>query len=163
VINWIWTPTRHIIIKQVLEYGKLNDWQQIKNYYGIKTIALISMRFRSLEKKALSFISALYGIPIQNFRCFTYQQSIPPHWSLLNQIQAIDEFSQLRLVGGTALALQLGHRRSIDLDFFGDINFEDLDFVRIFKGFKSIERIQKSRNINIFEINEVKVDFVNYT
>ena len=27
-----------------------------------------------------------------------------------------------RLVGGTALALQLGHRKSVDLDFFGQIN-----------------------------------------
>lgn len=26
-----------------------------------------------------------------------------------------------RLVGGTALALQIGHRKSVDLDFFGHI------------------------------------------
>jgi hypothetical protein len=30
-----------------------------------------------------------------------------------------DEFVNLRLVDGTALALQLGHRKSIDLDLFG--------------------------------------------
>jgi hypothetical protein len=28
-------------------------------------------------------------------------------------------FSGLRLVGGTSLALQIGHRRSIDIDLFG--------------------------------------------
>ncbi len=29
------------------------------------------------------------------------------------------ELEGMRLVGGTSLALQYGHRRSVDLDFFG--------------------------------------------
>jgi predicted nucleotidyltransferase component of viral defense system len=32
---------------------------------------------------------------------------------------ALEELSSYYLVGGTALALQLGHRVSVDLDFFG--------------------------------------------
>jgi len=32
----------------------------------------------------------------------------------------------MRLVGGTSLALQYGHRRSVDLDFFGSTT-EDID------------------------------------
>lgn len=69
------------IIRQVLEYGKLQDWILIKNYYGIKKISQKAMAFRSLEKKALSFISTLSGISITKFRCYTTQQSIPPHWN----------------------------------------------------------------------------------
>jgi hypothetical protein len=38
---------------------------------------------------------------------------------ILKQISAAPEFSGFRLVGGTSLALQYGHRKSIDLDFFG--------------------------------------------
>ncbi len=38
--------------------------------------------------------------------------------SLLKMLQAIPELADTRLVGGTALALQLGHRISVDLDFF---------------------------------------------
>jgi hypothetical protein len=34
--------------------------------------------------------------------------------------------SQMRLVGGTSLALQYGHRRSVDLDFFGSTT-EDVE------------------------------------
>jgi len=34
------------------------------------------------------------------------------------------------LGGGTALDLQLGHRRSDDLDFFATEDFEDLSFQR---------------------------------
>jgi ligand-binding sensor protein len=70
---------------------------------------------------------------------------------LLKQIQSIDEFAELRLVGGTALALQIGHRRSIDLDFFGNVEFEKLNTNELFKDFTSVEVHQKSRHINIYE------------
>lgn len=75
----------------------------------------------------------------------------------------MEEFSELCLVGGTALALQLGHRKSIDLDFFGLVEFEQLAINELFIGFNSVEVLQKTKNINIFEINDVKVDFVNYS
>ena len=35
---------------------------------------------------------------------------------LLKRLQQIRELANTRLVGGTALALHLGHRKSIDLD-----------------------------------------------
>jgi Nucleotidyl transferase AbiEii toxin, Type IV TA system len=38
---------------------------------------------------------------------------------LLEEIQKVTLFKKLRLVGGTSLALQMGHRISVDLDFFG--------------------------------------------
>ena len=38
-------------------------------------------------------------------------------------------FQKARLVGGTALALQYGHRISIDLDFFGNIE-EDNETIK---------------------------------
>jgi predicted nucleotidyltransferase component of viral defense system len=75
----------------------------------------------------------------------------------------IDEFNSLRLVGGTSLALQIGHRKSIDLDFFGEIDFTYLNIKEVFKSFDKIESFKNSKHINIFEINNVKVDFVNYT
>ena len=43
---------------------------------------------------------------------------------LLKGLMSEPLFSDLRLVGGTALALQYGHRSSIDLDFFGKIDAE---------------------------------------
>ena len=69
------------IIQQVLEYGRISDWILIKSYYGISKIAQTAMNFRSLDKKALSFISFLSKTPIEEFRCYTYQQSTPPHWN----------------------------------------------------------------------------------
>jgi len=74
-----------------------------------------------------------------------------------------NDFAKLRLVGGTALALHLGHRKSIDLDLFGDVEFEDINIAKLFNDFKSVITLKKSKNINIFSINNVKVDFVNYS
>jgi predicted nucleotidyltransferase component of viral defense system len=82
---------------------------------------------------------------------------------LLKKLQQIPLFSELRLVGGTALALQLGHRNSIDLDFFGhlDVDHEILAKELEIAGFE-LQSMQGGKNIHQFSINGVKVDFVNY-
>lgn len=71
-------------------------------------------------------------------------------------------FSSLRLVGGTALALQYGHRSSIDLDFFGKIDAEDEVIKDILRKYGKLLVIKESKNIKIFQLDGVKVDIVNY-
>jgi len=73
------------------------------------------------------------------------------------------EFSGARLVGGTALALQLGHRKSVDLDFFGNIDFGNIDKTKVFEKYQQVRTLKTSENINILLIKGVKVDFVNYS
>ena len=46
----------------------------------------------------------------------------PKTLELLRRLQSLPIFEHSRLVGGTALALQLGHRKSIYLDMFGIID-----------------------------------------
>lgn len=47
-------------------------------------------------------------------------RTVEPHTlELLKRLSSMPIFSEMRLVGGTALALQYGHRKSVDLDFFG--------------------------------------------
>lgn len=79
---------------------------------------------------------------------------------LLKFIQQQPVFGELRLVGGTALALQYGHRESIDLDFFGQVELDDLAGYLLPYG--SLKLIRSSSNIKIYLINGIKVDFVNY-
>jgi predicted nucleotidyltransferase component of viral defense system len=81
---------------------------------------------------------------------------------LLIKIQSIPEFTKLRLVGGTALALQYGHRRSVDLDFFGNFEFEPISFENILASFESLRIVNNRPFIKQYFINEVKVDFVQY-
>jgi hypothetical protein len=47
---------------------------------------------------------------------------------LLLDLMASPVFSQFRLVGGTALASQLGHRKSVDIDLFTDAPYQSIDF-----------------------------------
>lgn len=49
----------------------------------------------------------------------------------LDMLMSADEFSAFRLVGGTSLSLQLGHRLSIDIDLFTDAEYKSIDFDRI--------------------------------
>jgi len=75
------TKDKAYIIKQVLEYGLINDWKLIQNYYGIKKIGETAKSFRELDDKSLSFIATLSKTPKKLFRCYNYQQSIPQHWN----------------------------------------------------------------------------------
>lgn len=49
-------------------------------------------------------------------------------WSSLKQLMLIEEFNSFRIVGGTSLSLQLGHRESIDIDLFTDADYDSIDF-----------------------------------
>lgn len=73
------------------------------------------------------------------------------------------EMSELRLVGGTALALLCGHRKSIDIDLFGKIDLTHQDVFRIQKEYSDkVEVLTSQRNIHISIVNGIKVDVVNY-
>ena len=50
-----------------------------------------------------------------------YEAVEPATLELLKQVQRIPFLSETRLVGGTSLALQIGHRKSVDIDLFGEI------------------------------------------
>lgn len=53
--------------------------------------------------------------------------------NVLNQLMAADTFDSFRLVGGTALSLQAGHRSSVDIDLFTDSPYGSTDFQSIAK------------------------------
>ena len=46
---------------------------------------------------------------------------------------ALNEFESFRLVGGTCLSLQLGHRVSTDIDLFTDEEYDSVDFASLDK------------------------------
>lgn len=51
--------------------------------------------------------------------------------STLLELMAAKEFKDFRLVGGTALSLQRGHRVSLDIDLFSDCDYGRIDFEAI--------------------------------
>ncbi len=81
---------------------------------------------------------------------------------LLRKLIQIDEFKELRLVGGTSLALQIGHRSSIDIDLFGTLEPDEFEIDKILSKIGSITLLKKTKNINVYLIDGIKVDLVNY-
>jgi predicted nucleotidyltransferase component of viral defense system len=82
---------------------------------------------------------------------------------LLKKLQRIPFLQDTRLAGGTALALQLGHRLSVDLDFFGAIITETEYILEELRNNNLEVRLDySSTNIKQFTIRNVKVDMVNY-
>ena len=81
---------------------------------------------------------------------------------LLNSLQSQPYLKGFYLVGGTALALRIGHRRSVDLDLFSNFSF---DVVQL------LENLTADYNFNLFfsanntikgSIDNVKVDFISH-
>jgi hypothetical protein len=81
---------------------------------------------------------------------------------LLKRLQASPLFSNMRLVGGTSLALQIGHRKSIDIDLFGQLNVDYEILIEELRSIGEVRPLSNSRNIHCFLINHIKVDIVNY-
>lgn len=81
---------------------------------------------------------------------------------LLKQLQSFQVFNQLRLVGGTGLALQIGHRKSVDIDLFGKVSGDEYDVLNQIQSISDYTVLKKSKNINVFLISGIKVDIVNY-
>ncbi len=71
---------RAYIIEKVLMYGKISDWRAIQAYYGNEVIKETALNIRNLDEKTLAFVSNLFNIPKEQFRCYTTKQSTPTHW-----------------------------------------------------------------------------------
>ena len=79
-----------------------------------------------------------------------------PTLDLLNKINESVLFQNYRLVGGTALALIHGHRKSIDLDFFGILNVEFDILIDELKTLGEVVLLKNSKNIHSLLINYIK-------
>lgn len=81
-----------------------------------------------------------------------------------NFLPFIKDFSKdFGLVGGTAIALHIGHRRSIDFDLFSDKEFENIRIAnKVKRGIKIEHTIVNRLGEFTFVSNNVKFTFFNY-
>jgi hypothetical protein len=84
----------------------------------------------------------------------------PGTLDLIKGIMAIPLPDNFRLVGGTALALQIGHRLSYDIDFFSDTPFASNDILEIIGQHYTIQIIRQNKGSAIVSIEDIKVDLV---
>jgi len=90
-------------------------------------------------------------------------------WDYLNILMKLEAFDDFRLVGGTSLSLQLGHRESVDMDLFTDVEYGSIDFADleavlrktfavVDSPFDGVEGMGKSYFIGTNENDLVKLD-----
>ena len=80
---------------------------------------------------------------------------------LLKKLMRDEQLSDFILAGGTNLALQIGHRKSIDLDLFTNKPFETAKLIRHLQdlyGFRV--RTKKERNTILGDIAGVRIDLI---
>lgn len=87
----------------------------------------------------------------------------------LQILMASEVFADFRLVGGTSLSLQIGHRMSVDIDLFSDVPYGSINFAEIesflkanfayVDGFSDLQpAMGKSYLIGTDKDNTVKID-----
>ncbi len=79
---------------------------------------------------------------------------------LLLELQQVKELKDFLLVGGTSLALQIGHRISIDLDLFSSSKVDISQIPNHIAHLGKIRIINQSPSVLNLFIDEIKVDFV---
>jgi hypothetical protein len=98
-----------------------------------------------------------------------YRALYPATLELLKKLMALPELQDFFLVGGTALALQIGHRISLDIDLFTQQDFDAQKlFLKLDNQFSISDLTEESNTLN-FNItypeksNEiVKIDLIKY-
>lgn len=70
-------------------------------------------------------------------------------WEQLVLLMGIKDLGSFRLVGGTSLSLLLGHRMSVDIDMFTDVEYEGIDFPHIYRILKKeLPYVSKEKWVN---------------
>ncbi|RPA66625.1 hypothetical protein EF405_20275 [Cyclobacteriaceae bacterium YHN15] len=73
--------SKSFIISRILEYGLTSDWKLALKFYGKNIILEVAKELKSLDPVALHFISAVFEVDLNEFRCYRLNQSAPNYWS----------------------------------------------------------------------------------
>jgi hypothetical protein len=68
------------VVRRVLERGSWDDWCLLRRHLGLARIVQVAQALRTLEPKALAFVSVVASIPRESFQCYTPKQSMPSSW-----------------------------------------------------------------------------------
>lgn len=86
----------------------------------------------------------------------------PKTFRLIQELHDLPQLKKFYLVGGTSLALQLGHRNSIDIDLFIQDDFDVDNIINILTPMYEVKEIFRRENTIIALINNIKTDFIKH-
>ncbi|OQX78760.1 MAG: hypothetical protein B6D61_04755 [Bacteroidetes bacterium 4484_249] len=92
-----------------------------------------------------------------------YQAVEPATLELLKELMSKSYLDRFSLVGGTALALHLGHRISVDIDLFtlDDFNSDEL-LTDLSTDFNTIKPLVKTKNSLLLELDGIRTDLIKF-
>jgi len=67
----------NFIIERVFERGDVEDVRNCRRYYGDDVIKVALLNAKYLSDGTHQFVSAIFAIPLDQFRCFTTRQLNP--------------------------------------------------------------------------------------
>ncbi|MBX9782668.1 MAG: nucleotidyl transferase AbiEii/AbiGii toxin family protein [Chitinophagaceae bacterium] len=86
----------------------------------------------------------------------------PDTFFLIQELQSISELKEFYLVGGTSLALQMGHRNSIDIDLFTQKDFNAEEIETVLKPKFHFTATLFKKNTMLASVNNIKTDFIKH-
>ena len=89
----------------------------------------------------------------------TVPDALARNLDLLGKEKAVEQFY---LAGGTALALQLGHRLSYDLDFFTERDFSERKLTEVLERLGEFSVDHRAEDTLLGSLNGVRISFFWY-
>ncbi|MCK5528227.1 MAG: nucleotidyl transferase AbiEii/AbiGii toxin family protein [Kiritimatiellae bacterium] len=91
-----------------------------------------------------------------------YKTVSPPLIELLQNLMKEDLLKPFILVGGTSLALRLGHRISSDIDLFSVKSFDVDHITQLLRKEYMIQALETAENTIRGSINDIKIDIISH-
>jgi hypothetical protein len=82
--------------------------------------------------------------------------------ALIHGLMADEQLRGFNLIGGTALALKIGHRASIDIDLFANDNFNAIGIADYLSSKYYAKRISILKNAVFCYIDDIKIDLISH-
>jgi hypothetical protein len=76
-----WENKAQFVISRVVNFGSIDDWNEIKKFYGREKIMATMLQERDLDDRALSFLACVLNIPKSEFRCYKERQLHQQPWT----------------------------------------------------------------------------------
>lgn len=69
------------IIERIITRGTINDWYELKKFYGLKKIKDEVINIPYLDKITLNFLSKYFSLPVKKFKCYNTKQYTKKLWN----------------------------------------------------------------------------------
>lgn len=72
---------RRLIIERIFSLGNLQEIKLVIDYYGKKNVIDTLCNLNYLDQKTLNFLSVIFNISKNKFKCYIRKQSINQYWN----------------------------------------------------------------------------------